>query len=148
MIRPAEVDETAQIHRLISSVLGGSLPDDLTWLADRVLSDSGIVLVDHHESCIIGAIVGHVVTDEAEIHDVVIQEQSRRSGRGLQLVVHFERLAQSMGAEKIFLEVRTDNHPAIKLYTRLHYTRSGYRPAYYSDGQDALVMCKDLKAAK
>ena len=145
MIRPARADEIAQIHQLIATDLGGGVPLRSTWLVERLSSDTGIVLVDPDEACIVGAIVGHVVTDEAEIHDIVIRERSRRTGRGQRLVREFERLARSMGAEKVFLEVRTDNRPAITLYTKLEYIHAGYRPAYYSDGQDALLMSKDLK---
>lgn len=144
MIRPARQSEAAQIHRLIAANLGAGTPRHSTWLKERLASDTGIVLIDHDDAGVVGAIVGHVVTDEAEIHDIVIHEHSRRTGRGQQLVSEFERLAESMGAKKVFLEVRTDNRPAITLYTKRGYIRSGCRPGYYADGQDALLMCKDL----
>jgi ribosomal protein S18 acetylase RimI-like enzyme len=50
--------------------------------------------------------------------------------------------------QKIFLEVRAGNEPAIALYERMGYQRVGIRKAYYPihEGQreDALVMMKEL----
>jgi ribosomal-protein-alanine N-acetyltransferase len=43
------------------------------------------------------------------------------------------------------LEVRRGNAPAIALYRSLGYREVGVRPRYYAeDGEDALVMDKDL----
>ena len=146
MIRTAKPEDAEKIHALILRGIGGTSPTDATWITKRASSTSGIVLVDFEDTQLVGAIVGQIVADEAEIHDVVIHEQSRRTGRGMKLVHHFEHCAQSKGATQVFLEVRTDNHSAIGLYEKLHYKQTAHRPGYYADGQDALVMHKKLRA--
>ncbi|MBS1109343.1 MAG: ribosomal protein, partial [Anaeromyxobacteraceae bacterium] len=48
-------------------------------------------------------------------------------------------------ARVAMLEVRRGNQPAIALYRSLGYREVGVRPRYYAeDGEDALVMDKDL----
>jgi ribosomal-protein-alanine N-acetyltransferase len=51
----------------------------------------------------------------------------------------------SAGAESAVLEVRAGNKAAISLYHKLGFAEVGKRKAYYSDGEDALLMQKDLK---
>ena len=139
MIRTARPDDAHQIQRLITLGIGGSTPKDASWITARVSSKTGIVLVDVEGTHIVGAIVGQIVADEAEIHDVVVHVENRRAGRGQNLVTHFEDHAHSMGADQIFLEVRTDNYSAIGLYEKLQYKSTAHRPSYYTDGQDATV---------
>lgn len=44
----------------------------------------------------------------------------------------------------VFLEVRTDNEPAIALYTSLGFTKMGVRKRYYqASGADAYTMRRD-----
>jgi ribosomal protein S18 acetylase RimI-like enzyme len=43
-----------------------------------------------------------------------------------------------------YLEVRSSNSAAISLYHRYGFHKLYLRPAYYSDGEDAIVMKKDL----
>jgi ribosomal protein S18 acetylase RimI-like enzyme len=40
--------------------------------------------------------------------------------------------------------VRASNRGALALYEKLHFTRRATRRHYYSDGEDAIVMGKEL----
>ena len=63
-------------------------------------------------------------------------------GRTLMDAFH-ERMA-GFGCERIFLEVRCDNEPAIKMYERYGYLRSGVIEQYYHDGSPAYKYKKIL----
>jgi [ribosomal protein S18]-alanine N-acetyltransferase len=53
--------------------------------------------------------------------------------------------AARRGCREVFLEVRTDNARAQRLYRRYGFTQIGVRRGYYQpSGTDALVMRKDL----
>ena len=52
-------------------------------------------------------------------------------------------LAKQRGAQKIFLEVAENNHPARAMYERNGFVQIGVRPKYY-DGIDAILMEKKL----
>jgi len=69
----------------------------------------------------------------------------RRLGLAAQLMGLAERHALETGGDSVTLEVRVANHPAIAMYEALGYHRAGLRRAYYHDGEDALVMTKDLE---
>jgi ribosomal-protein-alanine N-acetyltransferase len=69
----------------------------------------------------------------------------RRLGLARQLMSLAERHALETGGDTVTLEVRTSNRAAIAMYELLGYHRAGLRRAYYHDGEDALVMTKDLE---
>ncbi|MDX1808701.1 MAG: N-acetyltransferase [Sulfurospirillaceae bacterium] len=46
--------------------------------------------------------------------------------------------------KRIFLEVRISNKGAIKLYESFGFVKTKVLPKYYSDGEDALKMCRDI----
>jgi ribosomal protein S18 acetylase RimI-like enzyme len=53
------------------------------------------------------------------------------------------RCSDSAGASA-WLEVRASNVGAVALYEQLDFTKRATRRKYYSDGEDAIVMCKEL----
>lgn len=70
----------------------------------------------------------------------------RRTGLARKLMILAEEHAQASAGESVTLEVRESNVEAIALYQTLGYTRTGRRPGYYGDGEDALVMAKQVVA--
>ena len=71
----------------------------------------------------------------------------RRRGLARRLMALAEQHAEEMGGESLTLEVRTSNGEAIAMYESLDYELAGVRPAYYQDGEDAVVMTKRLAIA-
>jgi ribosomal-protein-alanine N-acetyltransferase len=69
----------------------------------------------------------------------------RRNGLARQLMELAERHAREASGDAVTLEVRPSNSAAIAMYESLAYHRAGLRRGYYHDGEDALVMTKDLK---
>ncbi|HPA81682.1 MAG TPA: ribosomal protein S18-alanine N-acetyltransferase [Thermoanaerobaculales bacterium] len=69
----------------------------------------------------------------------------RRMGLATELLALAERHALETGGDAVTLEVRTSNLAAIAMYEGLGYHRAGLRRGYYHDGEDALVMTKDLE---
>lgn len=68
----------------------------------------------------------------------------RRAGLARRLMDLAETHTAEMGGESLTLEVRESNTSAIALYEALDYHRAGVRRAYYSDGEDAVVMTKRI----
>jgi ribosomal-protein-alanine N-acetyltransferase len=68
-------------------------------------------------------------------------------GRGLGAVLLEALLAEAArrNCAEVWLEVRTDNDSAQRLYTRYGFEAAGIRPGYYQPGNhDALIMRKAL----
>lgn len=81
--------------------------------------------------------------DFAEINDILVSPDYRKQGLGKQLLQMAENQIQSQ-TKKIFLEVRESNFPAINLYKSQGFTQNSIRKKYYQDGENALVMLKEL----
>lgn len=64
---------------------------------------------------------------------VIVDEQFRGRGIGRMLIEELERLGrETFHLDLLHLEVY-DGNPAIRLYTRLGYTRYGYHPRFLKD---------------
>jgi ribosomal-protein-alanine N-acetyltransferase len=69
----------------------------------------------------------------------------QRCGLARRLMAMAESHAAEMCGDAITLEVRTDNAAAIALYRELGYSHVGHCHQYYADGEDAIVMTKDVR---
>ena len=78
--------------------------------------------------------------DELEILNLAVLPHERRRGHGRRILGVVLRLARKMAINKILLEVRVGNKPAICLYESCGFKRVGVRKKYYTDtGEDALI---------
>lgn len=77
---------------------------------------------------------------EMEIHNVAVRPEWRRRSVARRLVEHVIGEARATGVERVSLEVRVHNLPALRLYRSLGFHETGVRRGYYADGEDALLM--------
>ncbi len=90
---------------------------------------------------VIGYIVFWRVTDEMHILNLAVTPQMRRKGIARTLVLDAIRNASHKGAQRAFLEVRSSNREAQKLYAGLGFTGTSLRRDYYdAPVEDAVVM--------
>jgi ribosomal-protein-alanine N-acetyltransferase len=78
---------------------------------------------------------------EAELQTVAVLPGARGRGLGRVLLDRAVRTVSTAGARRLHLEVREDNQPALTLYERAGFRRTGRRPRYYAapDGSGARV---------
>lgn len=113
-------------------------------LADSFLSGQfyGVLLEED------GAIVAYggvgVVFEDAEIQLIAVSEMYRRCGRGRMILENLLAEAKKRGAKRAFLEVRVSNASAQMLYLKCGFTGLYCRTRYYFDGEDAIVMKREL----
>lgn len=85
--------------------------------------------------------LGRVAPFEYEIHTIGVDPEHRGRGIGRRLL---DELLAFAGDDVIFLEVRTDNEPAIALYRSVGFQTVGVRRRYYrASGADAYTMRRD-----
>lgn len=101
-------------------------------------------VVAEQDSRQVGYLCLSVLLDEAEILDIAVDPALQRSGIGAALLQWACDEAQSQGATVLRLEVRATSEPALALYERYGFVRSGLRKAYYENGIDAVLMDKNL----
>jgi len=73
----------------------------------------------------------------ARLYSIATHHEARGQGVGGALLDAAEQLARRRHCRALRLEVRTDNHGAVRLYERLGYRRIGHAQGYYEDGGDA-----------
>ena len=93
-------------------------------------------------------ILFRIVVDEAELLRVAVEPESRRAGWARRLLDDGERALRDHRVDRLFLEVRPDNHGAVQLYESTGWHRIGRRRHYYPDGSDALLYRKTIAAGR
>ncbi len=89
--------------------------------------------------------VFRVIADEMELLSLAVRPQWRRQGLGRWLARRALTLAAEGGARNAFLEVRSGNAPARRLYASLGFAETRRRPAYYKNPvEDAVVLARAL----
>lgn len=95
-----------------------------------------------------GEIVGYggitVAADSADIDNVAVTEPYRHSGVATAVLEELFSLARSYGVRRLYLEVRVSNSAAMSLYLKHGFKGAYARSRYYTDGEDCLVMVKEL----
>jgi ribosomal-protein-alanine N-acetyltransferase len=89
-----------------------------------------------------GFICSWLIAGELQIQNVATAPEYRRQGVALCLLEHVMSRSRRDSLESVWLEVRVSNVPAIRLYQQLGFQSVTVRRAYYSDGEDALVMSR------
>ena len=85
-----------------------------------------------------------MLPDEAEILRVNVLNSARLNGVATSLFDWLKHHLREAGCKAIFLEVNSQNYPAISLYRKQGFTEISRREDYYADHQDAIIMRCEL----
>lgn len=147
-VRPARADDVDAV----AEVELACFPDD-AWtpayldelVAGGIPTSSLLVALDET-----GEVVGHailsMVFDVAELQRIAVLPEARRHGVARTILAAVVDRAAGEGAQRLLLEVREHNAPALALYAGAGFVELDRRPRYYSDGSTAVVLELDLGA--
>ena len=113
-------------------------------LADSFLLEGFRGVLLEEEGVLVGYGGVRVAADEAEIELIAVSEMYRRCGRGTAVMEDLLTIARERGAKRVFLEVRVSNASAQMLYLKCGFHGLYCRTRYYPDGEDAIVMTREL----
>lgn len=101
---------------------------------------------------VVGAIWYQCVEHSAELLDLRVSREQRRSGHGALLLASTLRLIGDDGVRTVALEVRASNAPAVSLYRATGFKVTGSRPNYYplptGEREHAILMSMTLQEAE
>ncbi len=126
------LDKLANLHKLCFPHKPWSSND----FADLKKSGCDIIASEN------GFIVWRTVADEAEIITIGVNPDNRKQGIATAMLTLVENELKKSGVKKIFLEVSTNNFPALNLYKNNGFVQISVRKNYYEDGSDAVLMEK------
>ena len=110
-------------------------------LCDELKKDYARYFVRERDGRIAGYAGIWCIYETAEL--VRIAAARKRQGTGAALMAAVTDAAKAAGCERIMLEVRADNAPAIAMYKKFGFSEISVRRGYYG-GVDAVIMEKSL----
>ena len=132
-----DLDGIVQIERAVNPFPWGE-----EALRDTIAS-SGHHLMSLREGRAVGFLLSSFVLDEAQLLLVGVSPDWQGVGVGGQLLKELINRSQDRGQKLIYLEVRSGNERAIRLYRSLGFIDIGVRRDYYPGlvgREDAIVM--------
>lgn len=87
-----------------------------------------------------GYIFARTVADEMHIVNVAVNKKARRRGLATMLIEEILERSRATGVKYVYLEVRTTNLAAIRLYEKFGFRILRMRSRYYEDSSDAYEM--------
>ena len=104
-----------------------------------------VVAIDGED--VIGYAGVFVLPPSSDVQTIAVSAQRQGGGVGAQLLDSLVTYAMNEGARELMLEVRSDNEPAIAMYSRRGFERISRRRGYYPDGGDADIMRRLIEAS-
>lgn len=112
-------------------------------VADVICTDGAMCFVATDEGGVVAYILGRMIPPEGEIYRIAVRPDRRGRGIGYRLLDYGVKTSRGRGLESLFLEVRSRNIPAIRLYTSYGFRKIGIRKGYYKNPtDDAIVMLR------
>lgn len=143
MIRTMRFEDLDAVCSIEHSVFPNPWPR--VFFEKDLESSNTVAFVAVENEKIIGYSIGACIDVEFHITNIAVGLGHQRRGIGLVLLQKMEDVAIDRGCVFAYLEVRTNNLPAINMYKKYGYDVIYTRKRYYIDGDDAYVMHKELK---
>ena len=140
VITPLHADHLDDLADLESMAF--SRPWSYDALAEELQNPLAVFYVaeDVEAESAVGYLGMHHILDEGYITNIIVHPAWRRRGLGRRLLREADQYAKKIGLERITLEVRASNGPAIAMYEGFGFERDGTRPGFYdSPKEDALI---------
>ncbi len=114
------------------------------WSSDSYKKEMDNILATYLVALDKGVIIGFsgywLIVDEAHITNIAVLKAYRKKGVGQALLDRMSEMARALGCDKMTLEVREDNYPAISFYEKNDFVTEGVRLHYYGKDSHALIM--------
>lgn len=140
-----EEDDLYRVLQLANDALDEDYDGGL-FLHFARLYPEGFIVAEAGEE-LVGFVLGTIQRAyEARILALAVEEDWRRHGIASRLTRQFLENFRDYGVQRVTLEVRVSNKPAIELYRSMGFEPTGMIEDYYGDGEDAYVMENKLSS--
>ena len=115
-----------------------------TTLKDEFSSSTSKYFVIKKNNIVLGFCGIKIITDFAEIMNIVIKKDSRGLGLSNFLLENTISKCRELNLNSINLDVNVENTIAINLYKKYNFVKVGIRKKYYNNVSDAILMTLNL----
>lgn len=149
-IRPLDAAHVSEVSQLEDVLMGTDAWNESLFLDELPRKDRIWWAAFHTEGdqALIGYAGGMIVDGYLQILKVAVREDEQHKGIARALLSFVAYDARDLGAQNVLLEVRASNTQAQVFYRALGFKKTGIRPQYYSDKEDALIMEGPLPLAQ
>ncbi|WP_416334881.1 ribosomal protein S18-alanine N-acetyltransferase [Anaerococcus sp. DFU013_CI05] len=144
MIRKMEISDADEVYNIENQAFFEP------WSKKNLIKDlKSNSFLNHYVAEVDGKVVGFYISshvmDEAEIFTIAVNKKYKKMGIATALLNHLVETSLSKNIKEVWLEVSTNNIPAINLYKKFGFEIMGIRKNYYQKlGEDAYNMKKEL----
>ncbi|MBP3088665.1 ribosomal-protein-alanine N-acetyltransferase [Corynebacterium sp. sy017] len=156
-LREITADDCARLAQLEEVLFPGDSPWTLSDFVHEIAQShtfyiGAVITTAEGEQLLVGyaglAMLGVATEPEFEVHTIGVDPRFQRRGIARLLMDNLTHIADSYGGA-MFLEVRTDNEPAVSLYRAYGFEQIGVRKRYYQpSGADAFTMRRSPQLLK
>jgi ribosomal-protein-alanine N-acetyltransferase len=148
-LRPAAVDDLDRVLEIeaVAQPQGAWTRDHFVGEFEKPYSRFLVLTDDETDTQVAGYLVYWVMFEEASLQTIAVDVAARGMGYAKLMLRSLISDAVRAGAQRVNLEVRKSNVPAIQLYQGLGFTVSQIRKSFYSNGEDAYQMALHLDGA-
>lgn len=137
---PEDISEVLKIERLSFTTSWSEAS-----FYNELYSINSIIRIAEFNGIVIGYICVKHIVDECHILNLAVHPDHRRHGIAAILLNDAIVKLRLHGCRFFYLEVRTSNYAARKMYERFGFNMAGIRKSYYANPvEDAVVMMMEL----
>ncbi|NLI98026.1 ribosomal protein S18-alanine N-acetyltransferase [bacterium] len=137
-IRPMVNADLARVYEIEQESFPS--PWSMKMLEEELLLEHSLSLALEEENTLKAYLFVRTVADEMHIVNLAVDTRERKKGFAALLIKETLARSRATGAKYIFLEVRTTNLAAIRLYEKFGFRILRMRSRYYEDSSDAYEM--------
>lgn len=139
IIRTMQEGDVAAVAALEAQIF--PMPWSAAGFADTLPREDVIFLVAYEQDKLLGYVGIYCTLDEGEITNVAVAPAARRRGIARALLTELKQRLTNRNVDRIVLEVRVSNEPAIRLYEQMGFAVLGTRKNFYEKPtEDAYIM--------
>ncbi len=143
LLEPMTAGDVAEVKRLEDQLFPvDAWSEELFHNEIAEVGSSREVMVARVAEKIVGYVSLRYVGTEGDVVTIAVDPTVQKQGVGTAMMNWLETAARGHGVQQLFLEVRSDNIPAIAMYLARDFERIDLRRNYYDPGVDAYVMRK------
>ncbi len=117
-----------------------AIPWSLRSVETQIFNGNAVFAAVYEGDSIAGYITGQIAADECELYRIAVLPQYRKQHIGDMLMKYFFDQCEKHNVKSIFLEVRSSNLPARRLYEKSGFRVLAVRKNYYSEpAEDAMI---------